>query len=142
MALVSLLYISESKLTDGDPAGEVGRIVRTAHALNPTAGITGALVFTGTHFAQVIEGDRSAVDRLMTSIASDKRHSEVHIVARDSIAVRRFPDWSMAYHGPSQFVSRHVTQLLSIPSLSGRSRAADWLEELLLEFSRSRGAAA
>jgi hypothetical protein len=41
----------------------------------------------------------------------------------------------MAYFGPSQFVSRHVTRLLNDPSPSEYRRGADWLNDLLKEFS-------
>ena len=139
MALESLLYISESKIEPDNAQREVKRILATAHAFNPSVGITGALVFTGTHFAQVIEGDNVPINALIASITSDRRHSEVNIVARDPLVARRFPNWSMAYNGPSQFVSQHVTRLLNDPSPAASSRAADWLAELLEQFSGFRG---
>lgn len=142
MALESLLYISESKIEQRNAESELNRILATAHAFNPTVGITGALVFTGTHFAQVIEGEEAVVSDLIASITRDPRHAQVNIVARDPLTARRFPDWSMAYNGPSKFVSRHVTALIEISSPVAKSRSADWLAELLEEFSGIRGAAA
>ena len=65
MALESLLYISESKIEPSNAQTEVKRILATAHALNPSIGITRALVFTGTHFAQVIEGEEPAISGLI-----------------------------------------------------------------------------
>jgi hypothetical protein len=138
----SLLYISESKIEPSSAQSELKRILGTAHAFNPSVGITGALVFTGTHFAQVIEGEEVVISRLMASITRDARHGNVNIVAREPLVARRFPDWSMAYNGPSQFVSRHVRRILDDPSPVDRSRAADWLAELLEQFSGYRGAAA
>lgn len=137
----SLLYVSESKIEPGDAQSELSRILATAHAFNPSVGITGALVFTGTHFAQVIEGDEVAISQLIASIMRDQRHTKVNIVARDPLTMRRFPEWSMAYNGPSQFVSRHVTRLLNDPASAESSRAADWLAELLAQFSGFRRAA-
>lgn len=139
MALESLLYVSESKIAQHQAEFELNRILTAAHAFNPTVGITGALAFTGSYFAQVIEGEKAAVSQLITSIMSDKRHTNVKIVIRDSLSERRFPDWTMAYNGPSQFVSRHVTRLLNDPSSTRHSRTADWLAELLEEFSGKRG---
>lgn len=141
MALESLLYISESKITPSNAQLEVGRILATAHAFNRSVGITGALIFTGTHFAQLIEGDQAAVGVLIDSITRDTRHTHVDVVSRDQIVARRFPDWSMAYNGPSQFVSRYVTGLLNEPSTSARSRNAEWLTEVLEQFSGMRAAA-
>ena len=140
MALESLLYVSESKIDPADAQNEVKRILATSHAWNSSVGITGALLFTGTHFAQVIEGEEDVVGQLIASIANDPRHAIVNIVVRDPLTARRFPDWSMAYNGPSQFVSRHVTQLLNDRSPTEISRAADWLAELLEQFSGFRGA--
>ena len=142
MALQSLLYISESAIELGKEQTEIKRILATAHAFNPSVGITGALVFTGTHFAQVIEGEEAAVSGLIASIARDNRHAHLNIVTRDPLTTRRFPDWSMAYNGPSQFVSRHVTRLMNYPSPAESSRAADWLAELLEQFSGFKGVAA
>lgn len=139
MTLESLLYISESTIPADDAQGELKGILATCHANNPSAGITGALIFTGTHFAQVIEGKTAAIDDLIASIERDPRHTQVHIVTRDVLSERRFPDWSMAYNGPSQFVSRHVTRLLHDPSLTNNSRAAEWLAELLEQFAGFRG---
>lgn len=142
MSLESLLYISESKIELCDAQGEVERILATAYAFNPQAGITGALLFTGTHFAQVIEGEEKVISELIAGISRDVRHTQVNIVVRDPIVTRRFPDWSMAYNGPSQFVSGHVTRLLNDPSPQESSRAGEWLAELLEQFSGMKGLAA
>ena len=141
MAMESLLYISESKIEPCKAESELNSIIATARAFNPTVGITGALIYTGTHFAQIIEGDETAISELIAAIARDLRHAEVSIVARGPLSRRSFPDWSMAYNGPSQFVSRNVTRLLNAPSPAERSRAADWLVELLEEFSGFRTSA-
>lgn len=138
MALQSLLYFSESRIEPSNAQGEVERILRVAHDRNPSAGVTGALIFTGTHFAQLIEGEGTQVTRLMTSIANDHRHTLVKIVMREPLIARRFPDWSMAYNGPSLFVSRHITRLLNDPSRSERSRSSIWLAELLDLFDEFR----
>ena len=138
MAMESLLYISESKIKPRKAKSELYRIIATARAFNPTVGITGALIYTGTHFAQVIEGDETAINELIAKIARDSRHGEISIVARDPLTKRRFSDWSMAYNGPSQFVSENVTRLLNEPSPAERSLAAGWLVELIEEFSGFR----
>jgi Sensors of blue-light using FAD len=140
MGLQSLLYISESSIEPSFAQGEVERILATAHAFNPSVGVTGALVFTGTHFAQLIEGEETVVTLLIASIAIDQRHTRMQIVTREPLVARRFPDWSMSYNGPSQFVSRHVTRLLNDPSRLESSRSASWLAELLEIFTEFRAA--
>ena len=131
----SLLYISNSSVLPGDAETEVKRIVATAVSRNPASGLTGALLFTGTHFAQVLEGDGASIDRLIAAISLDPRPEQLVMVARAPLTERRFADWSMAYFGPSQFVSRHVTRLLNDPTPGEQRRGAEWLTDLLIEFS-------
>jgi hypothetical protein len=111
------------------------QIVATAHARNPTVGLTGALLFTGTYFAQVLEGEAAAVDSMVEKVRNDPRHCQLMIADRSPLEQRQFPDWNMAYFGPSRFVERHGTRLLNDPSPAVQTRGADWLKELLGEFS-------
>ncbi len=140
MTLYSLLYISRSTIALSDAKEVVDQIIDTALDFNPTVGLTGALLFTGTYFAQVLEGDVAAIDELIEIIRRDSRHEQMLIVDRSPISKRRFTDWSMAYFGPSAFVSRHVTRLLAAKSPDERSRAAEWLSELMYEFTQGAGA--
>lgn len=142
MALESLLYVSESRMAANDAEPVLDRILETANAHNPAVGITGALLFTGTHFAQVLEGEEAVLTELMAAIAVDPSHGEVNIILRGPLTERRFPDWSMAYNGASDFVSHQVTRVLNAPSPWESSRAADWLSELIEQFSGFRGTVA
>jgi len=139
MTLMRLLYVSESRIAPGAAAAAaaVDAIVATSMRHNPAHDITGALLFTGSHFAQLLEGDSHDIESLMLAICADDRHANVVVVDRQCMAERRFPDWSMAYFGPSQFVSRHVLRLLNDPPPAERRRAAGWLAELLREFATS-----
>jgi hypothetical protein len=122
MESTQLLYISRSTIPPNEAVVSLNQIVETAHSRNPTLGLTGALLFTGEHFAQVLEGDGASIDVLMADICRDRRHEEVQIVHHGPLAERRFNVWSMAYFGPSQFVAGHVTRLLNNPSLSATPR--------------------
>lgn len=137
MTLYSLLYISRSTIAPSDAKIVVEQITATALVFNPGAGLTGALLFTGTYFAQVLEGNVTAIDRLVEQISRDPRHEQMRIVDRSPIERRRFAEWSMAYFGPSIFVSRHVTRLLAAESPNEQNRAAEWLSELMREFAQS-----
>jgi len=124
----SLLYISQSCIPPSDAAAVIGSIVATSVEQNSARGLTGALLFTGTHF----------VDELMAKVLDDPRHNNLLVVTRECVAKRRFSDLSMAYFGPSQFVSRHVKRLLNDPSPVEKRRGAEWLTELLREFSSAK----
>lgn len=140
LTLLSLLYVSSSTLSPERSADAVADIVAVSRANNPGLGLTGALLFTGQHFAQVIEGSPAAVDHLMERVTSDPRHKDILVVARESINARRFANWSMAYSGPSQFVAHYVTRLLTAARPINRVRSAEWLNDLLWEFAEGAGA--
>lgn len=93
------------------------------------------MLFTGTHFAQVLEGEDASVELLMDALRRDPRHDQIRIARRAALARRRFGDFAMAYMGPSQFVSRQVTRLLDNPSPCDQRRLTDWLIELMSEFA-------
>ena len=131
-----LIYVSESKIEDGKVDAVIAKIIAKSQKRNSQLDLTGALIFTGTHFAQVLEGDQKAIDELMSSLYHDERHEAVWIVDRSPITERQFSRWAMAYHGPSQFVSRHVTRLFEPSSQTEHQRATSWLIELAREFSR------
>lgn len=75
--------------------------------------MTGALVSTAAHFAQILEGQAAAIEELMDSIHRDVRHDQVTVLRVASITQRRFPDWSMAYSGHSTYLARHISPLVS-----------------------------
>ncbi len=70
-------------------------ILLKSKANNPTLGVTGVLCFSEGIFLQVLEGGRSAVNRLYNQIARDPRHSDVELLCFDEIGERRFGGWSM-----------------------------------------------
>ena len=140
MDLLALIYVSRSTVPSTVANDTVEQIVATARARNPGLGLTGALLFTGEHFAQVLEGPAASIDRLMASVAMDPRHDQLIVVAREPITARRFGQWSMAYSGPSQFVARHVTRLLTNPAPPEQGRSVNWLNDLMWEFAEGPGA--
>lgn len=135
MSLTSLLYVSRSNIRPDQAEATVAEIVSKSCDRNPTLAITGALLFTGTHFVQVLEGSAAVLDPLLVMICSDPRHTQLIVSERGLIQARRFGDWRMAYFGPSQFISRHVERLLNDPAPVEKRRAAGWVNDLLFELS-------
>jgi len=136
MGIRCLLYVSESCLRWPDDAREVDDIVEVARTRNDALDLTGALIYTRTHFAQVLEGSAEAIAEVMTSIRADARHRNINIVSDDAIEARYFPDWSMAYSGPSFYVDRQIKPLLSQATDPARSRrAAAGLLAMMREFA-------
>ena len=93
MQLKTLTYTSLARLDL--EADDLESIHRSARQLNALDGITGLLIFNGTHFLQVIEGDPQAIDDLVERIRRDSRHSAVEIRDERMIEQPNFPDWSM-----------------------------------------------
>lgn len=119
--LTSLLYVSRSTLAIEGDDKEVAEIVDVATARNGSLNITGALIYTEQHFAQVLEGPIKGVRELMNSILRDKRHRDVTVVVEQKISARKFPRWAMAYSGAFPYLDRQIKPLLS-PTLGEADR--------------------
>lgn len=91
--LVRLMYASRA--VSAIDQEELLAILKTSKTNNPKAGITGALCLSGGIFMQVLEGGRSAVNKLYNRITTDTRHTEVVLLSYEEIAERRFAGWSM-----------------------------------------------
>lgn len=88
-----VFYVSRSR---ADPL-EVARILESARRHNELRQVTGALLFTGGHFAQVLEGSAPALVDTMAAITADDRHEGVKRLVEGNIAQRRFEGWTMAF---------------------------------------------
>ena len=93
MTLKSLTYTSLASLDLS--ATDLDAIHAKARELNALDGISGLLVFNGTHFLQIIEGSSEAIDDLVDRLRADRRHSAFEIRDDREIEQRAFPDWSM-----------------------------------------------
>lgn len=93
--LIRLLYISRA--TGAITTTVTGSILESARVHNRVAGITGVLCQGQGLFIQVLEGERSTVNRLYNTIIKDKRHQDVELAAIEEISARKFPNWSMAH---------------------------------------------
>lgn len=58
-------------------------------------GITGLLIFDGTHFFQILEGELGVLSKLMASIHRDNRHSDLVILLKEPAPKRDYEKWAM-----------------------------------------------
>jgi hypothetical protein len=130
-------YISNSELPCESTDGCVSSIVQRSVEKNSSLGLTGALLFTGRHFVQTLEGDAYALGNLMRDIARDERHSSLRLLRDTNPEVRRFSKWSLAYAGPSQFVDRHVRRLIRQRDEATQDELCGWLEMVMLDVDQS-----
>lgn len=94
--MFELVYTSLAKpdLSSDD----VHDILKTARTFNADHNITGCLLYHNNEFLQILEGDKTHVEALYKSIAKDKRHSNVKLLAGEPKTERIFSDWNMAFH--------------------------------------------
>ena len=130
-----LVYRSRSAIIDieADIRTEVEQILETARARNAEVGVTGALLFNGTSFVQVLEGTREAVEETFERIQLDPRHADVVLLDMKPVEARNFRTWSMAH------VSDAADAMTDLAERSGFDRDAvradaitERLHELLL----------
>lgn len=141
MGLKCLLYVSRAVLPPSGGDEEVARIVARSRARNQALQVTGALVFTNDHFAQILEGPPESVDLLFAAIEADRRHAALRCY-QEWPARRFYPDWSMAYSGPSTFVDRRIRPLFAAMEARPESLARAELKDLMHELARAAGPAA
>jgi hypothetical protein len=132
--LISTLYVSRSLIEPTRATATVADLVEESIANNRRRDITGALLFTGAHFAQILEGSEVSVAALMRSIVQDARHDQLRVISHTDVQERKFQDWALAYNGPSLFIARHVARILASPSNAAQQRGARWLTDAMLEL--------
>ena len=107
MSLYQIVYASKNQI-EGEPAHveeEIASILAVSRENNRRKGITGALVFNGSVFAQVLEGSLPQIEAIYEHIQCDPRHSDVVLLSNAAATERAFSDWSMAYTDPSMVSS-------------------------------------
>lgn len=77
--------------------GAIDDIVEAARANNARDGVTGALVYSDGVFMQALEGSPAALDATLARIGKDRRHTDLHVLRRDTISGRMFPDSPLAF---------------------------------------------
>jgi hypothetical protein len=102
MSVYQIVYCSKNRIagSSSDIDTAIGSILAGARATNKAADVSGALLFNGMAFAQVLEGSLSAVEQIFEKIQCDERHSNVVVLRNAEAPERIFSDWSMAYADP------------------------------------------
>ena len=73
------------------------RILLDAREYNSKIGVTGILVAHGPKFLQVLEGEPSEVETVMSRVCRSEKHSGIITLVDETVTTRLFPDWSMGY---------------------------------------------
>lgn len=93
MQLYQLLY--KSTATEDFKIEFLENFVSEIALKNKKHGITGCLLYDGTHFLQILEGKYTTLSQLMDVIESDQRHTEIVMLLKEPIVEREYINWSM-----------------------------------------------
>lgn len=119
-----LLYVS--RLAPACTWEVVKEIVAAARRNNPSFGVTGALLFDGERFCQLIEGDEPAVRRLMDNIARDPRHTDLRL-----LFTGRSPSGPCTQRWVSGYCDAHELEVFDTTPSPGEGIALEWFVSVL-----------
>jgi hypothetical protein len=74
---------------------ELYELVQAAQTKNALESITGLMLYDNGRFYQWLEGPVANVNRLMQSIFTDNRHTDIEILSDKPSVNRQFGDWTM-----------------------------------------------
>ncbi len=89
-------------------------ILSKARSYNTEHSITGFLIYSGTQFAQVLEGDESELLSLAGALQRDPRHRDMRVLLSASCDARLFAAWSMGFVQDLS-VADLLTELVAAP---------------------------
>lgn len=135
MSLYRLVYISDSSRPMSP--SEIGTLVKRCRLKNEARGISGLLLYGGSHFMQVLEGDSLRVSVLFDRISADPRHTNVQRLIFKPAQSRMFGGWGLCLVDTSrvQTLNRErIENVLIRLRLSNNGQDAAEAMALLREF--------
>ncbi len=109
----AIAQVAPDAVTEAGMQRELRAIVSAARSRNKEDNLTGALLFTGGTFAQILEGPREVVERTFDRVAMDRRHTDVTVLSFTPTPQRSFPDWPMGFCGQPPLGSSELFEHLS-----------------------------
>jgi hypothetical protein len=94
-SLISLIYASRS--TEHFHEHEIPDLLQQVRIANAKQEFTGMLLYICGSFVQVLEGHPQMVDAVYGKILTDKRHTQIRLIANESIPERAFEGWTMMH---------------------------------------------
>jgi hypothetical protein len=80
---------------------DVDQIAVISAKNNAKVGVTGLLLYTPSHFVQVLEGEKSAIGEVLLRVRKDPRHSLLTTLAETVAPQRAFGEWAMTATMPN-----------------------------------------
>lgn len=139
--LISLTYISKSCIeyeNSVELERHIKQLLAKSRANNVLNKVSGALLYSGGYFAQILEGHPSSVRELFEKIQRDPRHDEVTILLEEPVSIRRFDNWSMALAGIEMEAEGDIAGLFYAPDDMRLREQGALLVEVLEDIMRRR----
>ena len=132
--MLSIVYVSVA--TKPMSEDNIVAILVQSRANNTRLGLTGALLCHRQRFIQILEGEEKQVLTKYRTISLDPRHRNVHVLSRELIEQRQFPQWTMGFRPLSQGA---MNELDGFDEFFGRTghvqiKHADVSAQLFLEW--------
>ena len=135
--MLSVIYISVADPLIGEQ--DIAALLVQARRNNQRDALTGALIFNGHNFLQLLEGPADKVEACLAVIRRDPRHHGMLEIRRRDIDERSFAEWSMLYDAQFRGHDANLARL----AVSGRLDPQDALMmENFIALGRRRGSAA
>lgn len=96
--MITHRIIYTSLVARGVRYSDAERISAEAAVRNERVGVTGLLLYTPSHFVQVLEGKAETLEHLLARIQRDQRHSQLRVIDRRDVDVSEFAGWAMQAH--------------------------------------------
>ena len=93
--LCRAIYISQAVGNAGSNLLSVAEILGVSERNNRRDRLTCVLLAHDGWFLQALEGTRTDIERLLTRLRNDPRHTDIRMLGFDPIDERSFSEWSM-----------------------------------------------
>jgi len=107
--LLSVIYVSVADPLIRDE--DIADILISARRNNARDDLTGALIYNGANFMQLLEGEPKAVDACLDVIRADPRHSGMTEIRRRTLEMRDFGEWFMLYDSNFEGYDENLARL-------------------------------
>ena len=101
-------------------ATRLNEIIASSRRYNDRNHISGRLLFTGTHFLGILEGQEWDLQNLWPRLEMDKRHCDLIRIGDVLCGQRWFPEWVLAYTDQSD-ADVQIAALRSRQTLNDRN---------------------
>ena len=93
--MIQTTYISTP--TRPMSSDDLMNILNNSRLNNACIGVSGMLLYTGTEFIQILEGEDKVIEDLLETIKQDPRHRDFRVIEKKKITKREYAEWTMGF---------------------------------------------